>query len=221
MITCPWCGTSYLEFQPNCDNCGGSLPLPVESTPVALPAAKPQPTDVQERIPAPPLPPRQVPDNVARRILLTDVGAITGFVFFLLGLVFGVVGVALTIAVITAPVGIPFAGLGFLFFVVGAGLLIWRYQYAQQTVAILRDGQAALGEIVNVAKNYNVQINNRYTWVIYYRFKLHRQIFSGKVNTLSRPDLSQQPGKSVYVLYSQDQPEKSTLYPSPYGYFGL
>ncbi len=28
MITCPWCNTSYLNFQSNCSNCGGPLPLP-------------------------------------------------------------------------------------------------------------------------------------------------------------------------------------------------
>ena len=55
--------------------------------------------------------------------------------------------------------------------------------------------------------------------MIQYRFKVHGQSYSGKLSTLSQPDLSQQPGKPVYVLYQQADPEKNTLYPSPYGYY--
>ena len=215
MITCPWCGTNYLEFQSNCDNCGGSLPLPVDSMP------EPEPAAIREQLPAPPLPPRQIPDKVTRRILLTDAGAIVGFVFSLLGTIFFVVGLLLTIALVTAPVGIPFAGLGLLFFAVGAGLLIWRYQHTRQIVGILRNGQAALGDITGVTQNIMVSVNNRHPWVIQYRFKVHGKSHYGKVSTLSQPDLSQRPGKPVYVLYLHDQPDQNTLYPSPYGYFGL
>ena len=215
MITCPWCGTNYLEFQSNCDNCGGSLPLPFDTRP------DPEPVAVQERLHAPPMPPRQIPSKVVRHILLTDAAAIVGMVFSLLGLIFGVVGISLTIALVTAALGIPFAGLGFIFFAVGAGLLIWRYQQALGILDILRNGQAALGEITDVHQNIMVSVNNRNPWVIQYRFKVHGQSRSGKVSTLSQPDLSQRPGKPVYVLYLQDHPEMSTLYPSPYGYYGL
>ncbi len=27
MVICPWCGTNYPAFQPNCDKCGGPLQL--------------------------------------------------------------------------------------------------------------------------------------------------------------------------------------------------
>ena len=30
MVTCPWCGTNYLTFQSNCNNCGGALPVAAE-----------------------------------------------------------------------------------------------------------------------------------------------------------------------------------------------
>ena len=86
MVTCPWCGTSYPVFQPNCTNCGGSLPLPDSGH---APAAMPRPA-------APPPPPRDVPGQVVWRILLSDGWGITGLVFGLLGLIFGVLGVALT-----------------------------------------------------------------------------------------------------------------------------
>jgi hypothetical protein len=216
MITCPWCGTNYEAFQSNCDNCGGSLPLPTGDAPVSTEAA-----DAPEMPLAPPLPPRQIPQKVMSRMLLTDAGAITGGIFLLIGAIFFVVGMALVIPIVTLPVGLPFAGLGFIFLVVGGILFVWRYEHTHQTVNILRDGQAALGEITNVAQNYHVRVNNRYPWVIRYQFKVHGRSYQGRLSTLSQPDLSQQPGKPVYVLYQQDDPEKSTLYPSPYGYYGL
>jgi hypothetical protein len=129
-----------------------------------------------------------------RRMLLTDGGMITGGVFLLIG-------------------GI--------FFVGGGGLCYWRYSHARQMVDLLRDGQAALGEITHVAQNYHVRVNGRYPWMIEYRFNVHGKNYQDKLSTLSQPDLSQQPGKVVYVLYQQDDPEKSTWYPSPYGYYGL
>ncbi|MFC1997101.1 hypothetical protein ACFLXI_05775 [Chloroflexota bacterium] len=216
MITCPWCGTNYLEFQFNCNNCGGSLPLPPDDAPepVELAAAP-------EISLAPPLPPRHIPSKVIGRIMLTDAGAITGGVFLLLGAIFLVVGIALVIPVVTLFVGLPFAGLGFIFFIVGGILFYLRYGHARQTVDILRDGQAALGEITHATQNYHVQVNNRYPWVIQYQFKVHGRTCRGKLSTLSQPDLSQQPGKPVYVLYQLDDPNKNTLFPSPYGYYGL
>lgn len=216
MITCPWCGTNYKAFQPNCENCGGSLPLPVESAPVPI-----EPEPATEMPLSPPLPPRKIPNKVMRRMLLTDAGIITGGIFLLIGVIFFVVGMALVLAIVTLPVGLPFAGLGFIFLVVGGVLFFWRYENARQIVSILRDGQAALGEITHVAQNYHVQVNGRFPWVIEYRYKIHGQSYQDKLSTLSQPDLGQQPGKAVYVLYKQDAPEKSTLYPSPYGYYGL
>jgi len=216
MITCPWCGTNYKEFQPNCNNCGGSLPFPVEDVPVSL-----EPVTPEVMPPAPPLPPRQIPGKVLSRILLTDAGAISGGIFLLIGAIFFVVGLALLIPIVTLPVGLPFTVLSFFFMVMGGILFLWRYGCARKMVYILRDGQAALGEITDVAQNYHVRVNNRYPWVIQYRFRVHGQDYQGKLSTLSRPDLSQQPGKHVYVLYQPDDPQENTLFPSPYGYYGL
>ena len=210
-ITCPWCGTNYAGFQSNCDNCGGSLPLPAEQ------AVEP----LDPRLPSPPAPPREVPQRVAWRILITDGWAIIGFVFSLIGLIFSVVGFALTITLVGAFVGIPFAGMGILFLGSGGPLLVWRFQLAQKTVEVLRNGVAVLGEISNVYQNFQVQVNGRYPWTVEYRCNVNGQAYQGKVTTLSQPDLSQQPGKAVYVLYLKDDPAQNTIYPNPYGYFGL
>ena len=211
MITCPWCGTNYLEFQTNCSSCGGSLPLPQEK-PVELP---------EERLAVPPLAPRDVPRNYVWRVMSVDGWAITGGIFALLGAIFGVVGIALTVAVITAFLGIPFAIIGIAFLGGGLALLIWRYQQAQITAVVLRDGQAALGEIVVVHQNLQVRINGRHPWTVRYSFEAGGQAYRGSVTTLSQPDLRQQPGKGVYILYQPDNPQQNTIYPHPYGYYGV
>jgi membrane protein implicated in regulation of membrane protease activity len=214
MITCPWCGTHYQEFQPNCDNCGGSLPLPAPPEPV-------EPAELAPEMAAPPPPPRAVPPQVLWRILLIDGWAISGLVFAILGLTFGVTGAALTLTLVAAFVGIPFAGMGLLFLSAGVGLLIWRYQEAHKVVDVLQRGVAVVGEVVRVSQNFQVQVNGRYPWTIEYRYQASGRLFQGKVTTLSQPDLSQQPGRPAYVLHLPDAPGESTLYPSPFGYFGL
>ena len=211
MITCPWCGTNYVTFQPNCKNCGGSLSLPAEQS------ADPSATGIS----IPPPAPRNVPRNYAWRILLTDGWGIVGLVFLLLGAVFGIVGLGLIMGIVTALVGLPFAALGVVFVVGGGGILIWRYERAQQTVKVLEEGDAVLGKIAEVYQNWNVQINGRHPWTVVYRYAVSGQEYGGKVTTLSRPDLGQQPGKGVYVLYSGAKPAQSTIYPHPYGYYGV
>jgi hypothetical protein len=152
---------------------------------------------------------------------LTDAGAIGGGGFTLLGAIFGLVGIGLLIPVVTAFVGLPFVLLGGVFLAVGVPLLVWRYRQAEQKMEVLRTGTAVLGEIVDVYQSYHVRINGRYPWRILYRFEAGGREYEGKVSTLSRPDLGQQPGKPVYVLYARDDPERNALYPHPYGYHVL
>jgi len=100
-------------------------------------------------------------------------------------------------------------------------LILWRYQAAEATLAVLRDGEPILGQILDVYQNYHVRINGRSPWTLTYRFEAEGQEHMGKVTTLSMPDLQQQPGKQVYVLHLPGSPSQSTLYPMPYGYYGL
>jgi hypothetical protein len=211
MIACPWCGTNYETFQPNCRNCGGSLPLPVEPTSGSAVG------DLR----VPPPAPRGLPKNYVWRILFSDAGAIVGGVFTLIGAIFVLVGGALAVSIVAVLVGLLFLGLGAIFIAVGVPLGFWRYRQAKQMVTVLREGDAALGQIVNVYQNYHVRVNGRYPWSVLYRFEVSGRGYEGKVTTLSRPDLSQLPGKPVYVLFSPDEPERNTVYPHPYGYYGL
>jgi len=211
MVTCPWCGTSYEEFQPTCSKCGGSLPLPVEEAPERA----------KERLRVPPPAPRELPRNYVWRILGADAGAIVGGILGFIGLIFVLVGVPLTLTLAAVFVGLPFTILGFVFLGVGAGLLVWRYREAQATVVVLREGEPILGTIERVYQNYQVQVNGRNPWTIVYRFEALGKSHEGRVTTLSQPSLSQEPGRPVYVLIEPGNPERSTLYPHPYGYYGL
>ena len=209
-ITCPWCGTNYAEFQSNCDNCGGSLPLPEDT----------REDEVEQRLQAPPAPPRSIPDRHVWRVLLADGWAITAGIFGLLGGIFLLVGVILTASIVAIFVGIPFAGLGLAFSAAGVGIGVWRYQWAQGILELLRTGASVRGEIVDLFENYHVQINGRYPWTIIYRFQAEGRELQGRVTTLSRPGLEQRPGRSVYVLYDPDDLQRNTIYPTPYGYYG-
>ena len=208
MTTCPWCGTNYEMFQPSCENCGGAL---------SLPAAGP-PTAVTTSLRVPPLAPRGLPRNHIRRILIADGWTIAAAIFVLLGAIFGLVGVVLMATIVAAIIGLPFAGVGALFLASGVPILIWWFGEARQNAEVLREGEAVLGEIVSVSQNRYVRVNGRHPWRITYRFEAQGQACEGRISTLSRPDLSQQPGHPIYVLFSRVDPGRNIIYPFPYGY---
>jgi hypothetical protein len=160
-----------------------------------------------------------VPDNYAWRVLVADGGAIVGGIFLLIGAIFGFVGAALTIGVVTAFVGIPFAVLGVTMFGGGAVLAVWRYNEAQRMAEVLKRGDAVLGKVEDVFQNMSVRVNGRNPWTVHYSYQVDGQNYGGKVTTLSRPLVAEQPGKGVYVLYLKENPAQSTIYPQPYGYY--
>ncbi len=202
-LTCPYCGTNYQVFQPNCSNCGAPLPL--------------QPAEQGENLPPlePPSPPRPIRDSYAWRILTSDGWAVVAFVFTLLGFIFILVGGGLTLGIITAFVGIPFliGGLG----VLAAGLAIFgfRFRRAREVVTLIRWGDVAHGEVTDVKENLSVTVNNRHPWRINYRFDPGQGELHGSVSTLNPPGEALKPGKMIYVIYSPQKPHLSTIYPHP------
>jgi hypothetical protein len=207
MVICPWCGTAYAAFQSNCQRCGGPLLPPVtESAPPAVAAPSPV---------MPPPPPRPISDSYLWRLLLTDGAVIPFAILGLMGLIFTLVGGALTLAIITAFVGIPFAILG-LAFLGGAGALYyWRYGEAQKVVRVLRYGEAAVGQIARVEQNLVVRVNGRYPWTIAYGFQAGGRSYTGQVTTLYSPGPALQPERAACVLYLPTAPEVNGLYPHP------
>ena len=206
MIACPWCGTNYMQFQSNCTNCGGPLRAADQVNTVSTPSAEP---------PLPPPAPRPISGKYAWRLLSSDGWAIAGSVVGLLGVIFGAVGTGLTLGIVTAFVGIPFVLLGVGLLGAGGAALIWRYQGAQKVVSVLRDGEAARGEIVEVRENYSVSVNGRHPWVIRYQFQANGAREEGAVTTLNAPAQQIQPGNAVSVLFLPSAPKWNSIYPHP------
>jgi membrane protein implicated in regulation of membrane protease activity len=206
MIICPWCGTQYAAFQPNCQNCGGALQPGHADASAAF---------EQENLPMPPPPPRSISDGYAWKLLTSDGFAIVAGVFALLGGIFSLVGIVLTIGIITAFVGIPFALIGFLFLGAGAAVLYWRYQSAQKIARVLREGQATEGHILSVEQNFAVRVNNRHPWTISYSFQANGRSYTGSITTLNPPGQQIQLQKPACVLYLPEAPETNSLYPHP------
>lgn len=171
------------------------------------------PTDFD--LPQPPPPPRPFADNYVWRLMMSDGWVIVTGIFALLGSIFGCVGAVLTLGVITAFVGIPFALLGGAFLLVSVPVLRQRYAIAQMTLRVLRDGMAARGQIDTIEKNYNVRVNGRRPWIITYHYALGGQNYQGKVSTLNQPGPHLRPGAPTQVLYLPGTPEHHTLYPHP------
>jgi hypothetical protein len=70
MIICPYCGTNYQAFQPNCKNCGAPLPGPAgQAAPKAAASYDAGPLE-------PPPAPRPVSDSYALRLMASDVWGI-------------------------------------------------------------------------------------------------------------------------------------------------
>ena len=206
MIICPWCGTNYLTFQPNCINCGGPLPLVDEKS--TAPGSG-------ENILPPPSAPRPVSDRYVWRLMVSGGGWIVALVFGILGAVFSLVGAALTLAIITAFVGIPFLLLGIGFLVTSGWVFMRRYQDARKMVTVLQEGEAARGQIVEIHQNFNIRVNGQCPWVIRYQFQANGQDNEATVTTFNQPGPYLQVGKAVYVLYLPAAPKWNSIYPHP------
>jgi hypothetical protein len=206
MNICPWCGTNYLTFRSNCKNCGGPLQLASEDG--ASPAAV-------EAVPAPPPAPRPISGKYAWKLLLTDVWGIVAFVFGLVGIILSFVGAGLTLGIVTAFVGIPLLLVGLVLLVAGAAVGAWRYSHASQVVNVLRVGESARGQIVDVQKDYTVRVNRQHPSVIQYQFRVDGQDYEGKVRTLNPVGERLQAGEKAWILYLPEAPQWNSLYPHP------
>jgi hypothetical protein len=216
MIICPWCGTTYAAFQSNCQRCGGPLTAADQVTVRAsrpLDASAPAGGALDQSPPPPP--PRPISSNYAWRLMFSEGWVIAALIFAFVGAIFFVVGAALTVFIITAFVGIPFALLGLAFMGGGAAVTAWRYQAAKQIVEVVRMGQATTGQIARVDENLSVLVNGRHPWTITYHFQALGRDFVGQVTTLQTPGPSVQAGRPAYVLYLPADPQHNALYPHP------
>jgi hypothetical protein len=205
MVVCPWCGTGYTAFQSICDRCGGPI-TPPRPAGTAAPGREPS---------FPPPPPRAISDGYRWKLMRSDAWTLAASIIALLGLIFTVLGFVLTVAVVTAFVGLPFLGLGLVFLIGGGFVLYGRYREAAKGLDILRNGQAVRGEVLAADPNYSVTVNGRNPVTIHYRFELAGREFQSTLTTLNPLDPQFQPGQAVCVLYLPDAPQYSSLYPHP------
>jgi len=170
---------------------------------------------MDRHVAVPPAPPRPISQGYVWRLFWSDGWAITGFIFALLGGVFAVTGVGLTMGIVTAFIGIPFAGFGLLGLAGGIALAGRSYQAAQQTVEVLRNGAPVTGEITRVEVIPGVLINGRPPWKIEYKYRVQERDFEGSVTTLNSPTSDLAAGEPACILYLPNAPEKNALYPHP------
>jgi hypothetical protein len=206
MVICPWCGTNYQAFRSNCDKCGGRIQLNEGKLDSLLESGT---------LPDLPPAPRAISNGYAWKLLLSDGWSIPALIFGFMGLIFSLVGAALTFGIVTAFVGIPFLLFGLVFLALGAGLFQWRYRLARQGVKVLREGEATRGQIMKLQENYSIEVNGRHPWVIHYQFQVDGLIHECKQTTLNPPQGGLQVGQTVCVLYLPTAPEFSSIYPHP------
>ena len=168
-----------------------------------------------ETIVLPPKPPREIADNYRWKWMRADAWSQGAFIFALLGAFFAFLGLALTVAVVTAFVGIPFLGLGLLFLGGGGYVLYWRSQEAMKAVNILRHGEAVIGQITGAQTNTSVAVNGRNPVKIRYRFQAGGKEYQGTVTTLNSHEFQFPAGKAACILYLPEAPEYSSMYPHP------
>jgi hypothetical protein len=165
---------------------------------------------------APPPAPRDVPNGYTWRLLLTSGWAITAGVFSLLGFIFFLLGLILTLVFtldgLDVPVGPPFMAIGLALLIIGVPIFLWRYGKARQMTKVFRLGEATSGNIITVRQNRSVRVNRRHPWIITYQFRSVGREYSGQHTTLNDTGVELTPGQLVYILYLQDNPEWNILY---------
>ncbi len=164
-----------------------------------------------------PLPaPRDVPPDYIRGLLLSSGWVISAGILSLLGFIFAILGLMLTVVFslvgLNVPVGLSFVGVGVLLLIVGLPILLWRYIAARQMAKVFGLGEVTSGNVINVQQKRSVRVNRQHPWVISYQFRTVGREYSGHHITFNLPNASLKPGQLVYVLYLERNPERNTLY---------
>ncbi len=196
---CPWCGQRTSENALECRKCGGPLTPPIGDDPG----------------PSPPLPPRKLPAGYKRRMFLTNsaitlVGLIFLLVGFPLGVVFTILGITLPGMWLFIVIG---GSLGTIFTLLGVGMLYFGIKQARGKIRPYEHGQATVGEVIDIYRDYSISVNGRNPWAILYSFDVHGQPYEGKVTSWKYSPKTQAAGNKVYVLYMTDDPDQNVIYP--------
>jgi hypothetical protein len=153
-----------------------------------------------------------------REFLSTGLG-IVALVFTILGVVFSIVGLALTAFVEPQAIGITFFCLGCGFLAVGVGLGAIRLAAIQRRTWLLETGVKANGTIVELAQNMLVRLNGQHPWEVRYQYVVQGCEYQGSETMMDLPAGYAQ-GASVAVRYDPACVEESALFRDEKEVFG-
>ncbi len=189
MTTCGWCGTNSLNWTSQCHACGGRMPVPA-----GMELGEPPPTV-----------PRSLPRGFEfRQKWSHNVVALVGGIFFLIGTLLFLV------FIFVLPVG---ALLPFLFMIGGAFMMRIGRKKANGVLNAFRHGVAVQGSVSSVHLDTSQTINGRHPWVLTYLFPVGSEMVEGSITSFSSAIETRAKGQPLWVLYLQDDPAHSTVYP--------
>ena len=155
--------------------------------------------------PPPPVP-RPLPKGFAfRQKWSTNVLALVGLIFFLVGSF---------ISVVFLIVGL-FAGilLPLLFAIGGVVMLLIGRRAAARTLNAFVRGTAVEGKVFNVLQDQSLTVNGQHPWKLTYHFPVNGQVHEGAVVSFDSTITLRAAGQPLWVLYLPDDPEQNTAYP--------
>lgn len=198
-VTCPWC-RQFFPARPasgHCTDCGGQLPAPIGS----------------DRGPAPPPPPRKLPDPYRRAVMFSkNPGVIVGLVSTLMGTLFALIGVV-AITYSSGSGGVMFTVFGGLFTVLGLFVMRAARAKARQRLDALEHGIGVEGEVTQVAPDTTQSVNGRNPWRIEYVFAVGGSRVGGDVTSWNAADGGRRRGEPVWVVYLDRDTAVSSLWP--------
>ena len=155
--------------------------------------------------PPPPVP-RPLPKGFAfRQKWSSNVLALVGLIFFLVG---SLLTVAFLIIGLLVGILLP------LLFVIG-GLVMLRIgrRAAARTLTAFVRGTAVEGKVFSVLQDHSQTVNGQHPWKLTYHFPVNGQVHEGSLVSFDSTVTLRAPGQPLWILYLPNDPEQNTAYP--------
>ncbi len=190
MHTCPWCKTSYVNWQSQCAQCGGPL----------------APALGQGLGPEPPPAPRKLPKAYVRRVRWTEnIATMVGPGFIAIGLLFAI---PMIVNKLWLPALLP------AFFLLGGGSMFrYGWKIAAARLRAFRLGKAVQGSIHQVGVDATQHVNGRHPSKVIYHFPVDGQMHEGVIISFDTTASRLFSGQPMWVLYNEADPAENAIYP--------
>lgn len=190
MHTCPWCTTSYTNWQSQCQQCGGPL----------------APLVGQGLGQEPPPVPRKLPAAYVRRVRWTQ------NIVTMVGPGFIAVGLLLTIPMILNKLWLP-ALLPLFFLLGGTSMFNYGWKIAEARLRAFRLGKAVKGRIHQIGVDATQHVNGQHPSKVIYHFNVGDQLHEGVIISFDTTASRRASGDPVWVLYNEADPSENAIYP--------